>query len=132
MGDIPDVSVLRRFLRTFIWIRGYFPNEVQVVLPYLNAALKHDDVFPLNGERLRAKRAIQELACRCFRLAATDMVGIVSGDRPLEQVADFCPYGWGGTVYQMSSDGSRLTVRGMYGGSLTLSQSNYTRNARRE
>ena len=31
----------------------------------------------------------------------------------------------GGTVYQMSSDGSRLNVLGMYGGSLTLPQSNW-------
>ena len=83
------------------------------MLPYLNAALKKDAVFPLNGEQLRAKRAIQELTCRCIRLAAIDMVGIVSGDRPLEQVADFCPYGWGGTVCQMYSNGSRLNVLGM-------------------
>ena len=46
-------------------------------------------VFPPSGEQLRAKRAIQELACRCIRLAAIDMVGVVSADRPLEQVADF-------------------------------------------
>ena len=66
------------------------------MLPYLNAALKKDVAFPLNGEQLRAKRAIQELACRCIRLAAIDMVGIVSGDRPLEQVADICPMGGAG------------------------------------
>ena len=61
-GDIPDVSALRRFLGTFNWVRGHFPKEVQAVLPYLNAALKKDATFPLSGEQLRAKRAIQELA----------------------------------------------------------------------
>ena len=95
------------------------------MLPYLNAALKKDAVFPLNGEQLRAKRAIQGLASRYVRLAAIDMVGIVSGDRPLEQVIDFCPYGWGGMVNEMSPDGARLNVLGMYGGCLTLSQSNW-------
>ena len=81
--------------------------------------------FPLNSEQLRAKRAIQQLACRCIRLAAIDMIGVVSGDRPLEQVADCCPFVWGGTVYQISPDGDKLNVLGMYGGSLTLSQSNW-------
>ena len=41
------------------------------------------------------------------------MFGLVSGDRLLEQVADFCPFGWGGTVYQMSLDGAKLNVMGM-------------------
>ena len=75
------------------------------MLPYLNAALKKDATFPLSGEQLRAKRAIQELACRCIRLAAIDMVGIVSGDPPLEQVADFCPYGWGGRFTRCTRTG---------------------------
>ena len=125
VGDIPDVSALRRFLGTFNWVRGHFPKEVQAALPYLNAALKKDATFPLSGEQLRAKRAIQRLACQCIELAAVDMIGLFAGDRPLEQVADFCPYGWGGTVYQMSPDGARLNALGMYGGSLTLPQSNW-------
>ena len=53
------------------------------------------------------------------------MIGVLSGDRPLEQVADFCPFGWGGTVYQMSPDGAKLNVLGIHGGSHTLSQSNW-------
>ena len=79
------------------------------MLPYLNAALKKDAIFPLNGEQLRAKQAIQELACRCIRLAAIDMVGIVSGDRPLEQVADFCPYGLGGRLTRCPRTGLAST-----------------------
>ena len=95
-GDIPDVSALRRFLGTFNWVRGHFPKEVQAVLPYLNAALKKDAIFPLNGEQLRAKRAIQELACRCIRLAAIDMVDIVLGYRPFGAGSRLLPLCVGG------------------------------------
>ena len=82
--------------------------------PFLSAA-----------SRCVRQKANQQLACRCIQLAAVYMVGLVSGDRPLEQVADFCPFGWGGTVYQSSPDGAKLNVLGMYGGSLTLPQSNW-------
>ena len=70
------------FWALFNWVRDHFPEEVQAVLPRLNAALKNDATFPLSGEQLRAKRAIQRLACQCIELAAIDMVGLVSGDRP--------------------------------------------------
>ena len=53
------------------------------------------------------------------------MIGLVSGDRFLEQVADFCPYGWGGTVYQIFPDGANFDVLAMHGGSLSLPQSNW-------
>ena len=53
------------------------------------------------------------------------MIGIATGDRPPEQVADLGPYGWGGTVYQMSPGGSQLNLLGMYGGALSLPQSNW-------
>ena len=95
------------------------------MLPALNAALKKDATFPLSTEQLKANAAVQRLACRSIRLAAVDMVGSATGDRPLEQVADFCPYEWGGTVYQMSPGGSQLNVLGMYGGALSLPQSNW-------
>ena len=83
------------------------------MLHKLNATLNQYAVIPLSGQQLRAKQAIQKLAFQCLELAALDMIGLVSGDRPLEQVADFCPYGWGGTVYQMSPDGAKLNVLGM-------------------
>ena len=41
------------------------------------------------------------------------MIGLVYGDKPLEQLADFCPYGWDGAVYQMPHDGAKLNVLGM-------------------
>ena len=53
------------------------------------------------------------------------MIGVATGDRPLEQVADVCPFGWGGTAYQLSPDYKTLNVLGMYGGALSLAQSNW-------
>ena len=53
------------------------------------------------------------------------MIGAISGERPLEQVADFCPYGWGGSVYQLAADRRTLNVPAMYGGCLSLAQSNW-------
>ena len=77
------------------------------------------------ADKVAAQKAIQQLACEAIRLSVIDMVGAISGDRPLEQVADFCPYGWGGTIYQLAPDRRTLNVLGMYGGCLTLAQSNW-------
>ena len=119
-GDISDVSALRRFLGTFNWVRGHFPIEVQAAVAPLTSQLRKGAEFPLGPVQVKAKRAIQELACRAIRLQGVDMIGVATGDRPLEQVADFCPFGWGGTVYQLSPDFKTLNVLGMYGGALSL------------
>ena len=79
----------------------------------------------MTAERVAAQRAIQQLACEAIRLAVIDMIGAISGDRPLEQVADFCPYGWGGSVYQLAADRRTLNVLAMHGGCLSLAQSNW-------
>ena len=74
-------------------------------------------------EQENANKETQALACQAIRLLAGDMVGVATGDRPLE--ADFCPFGWGTTAYQLSPDPKTLNVLGMYGGSLSLAQSNW-------
>ncbi|CAK0865466.1 unnamed protein product, partial [Prorocentrum cordatum] len=122
---LEDVAALRRFLGTFNWIRGHFPKEVQKPLGILTQQLKKDAEWPMTPEKVAAQRAIQQLACEAIRLAVIDMVGAISKDRPLEQVADFCPYGWGGSVYQLAADRRTLNVLAMYGGCLSLAQSNW-------
>ncbi|CAK0832647.1 unnamed protein product [Prorocentrum cordatum] len=122
---LEDVAALRRFLGTFNWIRGHFPKEVQKPLGILTQQLKKDAEWPMTSEKVAAQRAIQQLACEAIRLAVIDMVGAISKDRPLEQVADFCPYGWGGSVYQLAADRRTLNVLAMYGGCLSLAQSNW-------
>ncbi|CAK0840013.1 unnamed protein product, partial [Prorocentrum cordatum] len=122
---LEDVAALRRFLGTFNWIRGHFPKEEQKPLGILTQQLKKDAEWPMTSEKVAAQRAIQQLACEAIRLAVIDMVGAISKDRPLEQVADFCPYGWGGSVYQLAADRRTLNVLAMYGGCLSLAQSNW-------
>ena len=79
----------------------------------------------LAEEREQKRRQVQKLACEAVRLQSVDMIGVATSDRPLEQVADFCPFGWGGIVYQLSPNQKNLNVLGMYGGSLSLAQSNW-------
>ena len=109
-GPMEDVSALRRFIGTFNWIRGHFPKEVQRPLGELSKQLRREAAWPMPAEAEQAKRAIQKLACEAIRLAVVDTLGVCSGERPLEQLADFCPYGWGGTVYQLSADRRVLNV----------------------
>ena len=92
--DPEDVSGLRRFLGTFNWVRGHFPKEVQLPLGILSAQIKRDAEWPMPAEQRRAKAAIRKMACEAIHLAPLDMVAVTTGERPLEQVADFCPYGW--------------------------------------
>ena len=47
-----------------------------------------------------------------IRSAVVDMLGIAPGTRPLEQIGDYCPYGGGGALYQMSLDMRSLNVLG--------------------
>ena len=54
-----------------------------------------------------------------------DEAGAVSGTRPLEQVADVCQYGWGGSAYQASADQRVLCVLGQYAGLLTPAQAHW-------
>ncbi len=91
----------------------------------LSKQLKRDAVWPMPAEQEAAKRAIQQLACEAIRLAVIGMVGVTTGERPLEQVADFCRHGWGGAVYQLGPNRKVLNVLGMYGGCKTLSKLNW-------
>ena len=73
-------------------------------------------------EAVRAKLALQALACKAIMLYAVDEVDAITRSRPLEQVADGCKAGWGGTVYQMSPCRRFLGVVGMHSGLLAPSQ----------
>ena len=71
---------------------------------------------------IKSQKALQELATQCVHLAVIDEVAAISGERPLEQIADCSGYGWGGTVYQLSPDHLSLNVLGQYAGLLTQAQ----------
>ena len=113
---------MRRFLGAFGWVRKSFKKEVIRCLPLLTAQLKRDAVWPMPEEARRAKLAVQALACQAILLAPFDELAAITRVRPMEQIADGCCYGWGGTVCQLSPDRSELLVVGMYSGLLTLAQ----------
>ena len=71
---------------------------------------------------IKAKLALQTLACRAITLATVDEVDAITRVRPLEQIADGCKAGWGGTVYQMSPCRRTMGVVGIYSGLLTPAQ----------
>ena len=124
-GAIDDASSLRRFLGNFQWVRPHLPNEYIIPLAILTKMLRKGAEFPMPAEACRAQAAIQALAIRAVRLGVLDEVAAVSGARPLEQVADVCAYGYGGSAWQASPDCRVLNVLGQYAGLLTVAQAHY-------
>ena len=76
-------------------------------------------------EAVKAQRAIQKLAEQAIRLDVFDEIAAITRTRPLEQVADWSGYGWGGTCYQLGPDRRLLQVVGMFSGLVTLAQASY-------
>ena len=74
-------------------------------------------------EAQKAKLALQALAMRAILLTVVGEIAAITRDRPLEQIADGCKYGWGGSVYQLSPCRRFLEVKGVYSGLLTPAQS---------
>ncbi|HIL57533.1 MAG TPA: hypothetical protein EYG39_06465, partial [Rhodothermales bacterium] len=122
---VEDAPGMRRFLGNFGWVRPHYPKEVAIALPALTAQLRKDAVWPMPAAGVSSQRAIQAMASRLVKLAVLDEVAAITQTRPLEQIADASGYGWGGTVYQLSPDRSRLNVLGQYAGLLTQAQSHW-------
>ena len=53
---------------------------------------------------------MKALAARMTDLNAIDELAALDGSRPLEQIADWNPMGWGGAAYQMSPDQAKLII----------------------
>ena len=78
--------------------------------------------WPMRSDGETAVRAIKQMAVSLITLQALDERAAVDGSRPLEQVADWNPLGWGGALYQRSADGQRLNMLGAWSGACTPSQ----------
>ena len=87
---------MRRFPGPVHWIRGHRPKEMQLSFGVITKQMEATAEWPMPAEAERAKAAIQKLACLAMMLAVSDMGGACSGERPLDQVTSFCPFGWGG------------------------------------
>ena len=121
-GVIEDCSAMRRFLGNFQWIRKVMPLESVVALPLLTKQLRKGATWPMDAEQMKAKRALQKLACKAIGLYSLDITAAISGERPCYQVADWSGSGWGGSICQLDAGGRALRVIGQYSGLSTLSQ----------
>ena len=97
-GPILDAGAMRRFLGTFQWVRKSIPVEAVVALPELTKQLRKDATWPMNAKQKQAQKALQKLAAKAVKLYSVDMIAAISGERPVEQVADWSGGGWGGAI----------------------------------
>jgi len=77
----------------------------------------------MSAEARQGVEAIKKMVAASIKLGVLDEVGMLSGLRPQEQIADSSIVGWGGTVYQMAEDRKKMNVLGHFSGGLTKSQS---------
>ena len=118
---ILEIGQLRQFLGTVNWVRSHLPAQfsqaLKPVSPFLGKA-----EWPLNAAALAGIEAMKKMTAASIRLDVLDEVGMLSGLRPQEQIADSSIMGWGGTIYQMSEDRKVMNVLGHHSGGLTKSQ----------
>ena len=123
MKPVEDVSQLRGLLGMANWVKDHCPAEYVLPLKVLTRWLKKGATFPLDAEGRAAEKALKALVKRNVRLDALDEVSALNGSRPLQQVADACKYGWGGSIMQVGADGTTLNVIAMFSGLMTDAQS---------
>ena len=78
--------------------------------------MREGAVFPPEGlgvgstEPDKAVRAIKLMVSNMIELAVLDEAAAISGERPLEQIADSSGIAWGGTCLQMTKDLTKVNV----------------------
>ena len=127
---IPDLPALRRFMGVVNWVRPHAPAEfasaAKGVTKYLSKTASWSKEPPYMGkDGCDGVKALKALVVRTINLNALDELAALDGSRPLEQIADWNPVGWGGAAFQMSPDGSRLLVLGQWSGACTPAQQAY-------
>ena len=123
MKPVEDVSQLRGLLGLANWVKDHCPAEYVLPLKVLTKWLKKGATFPLDAEGRAAEKALKALVKRNVRLDALDEVSALNGTRALQQVADACKYGWGGSIMQVGAGGTTLYVSAMFSGLMTDAQS---------
>jgi hypothetical protein len=100
---------IQQFLGCTNFLRSYLPPEYAHCAKLLGEYVKGAKPFPEDGlgpgtsEGDLAVRAIKLMAQRSIELAVLDEAAAVSGERPLEQVADSSGYAVGGSALQMQA-----------------------------
>ena len=107
---------IQQFLGSANWLRTYLPSEFGHCAKVLSAYQKPGAAFPPEGlgagnsDGCKAVRAIKKMLESAICLSVFDEASAITGECPLEQVADASGYAVGGTVLQMSRDLTQMKV----------------------
>ena len=119
---------IQQFLGCANWLRTYLPAEFGHCAKVLTGYQKPGAEFPPEGlgagksEGCKAVRAIKQMLEKTIGISVFDEATAISGECPLEQVADASGYAVGGTVLQMARDLSHMKVLLTHSKSLTPAQ----------
>jgi hypothetical protein len=101
---------IQQFLGCTNFLRWYLPPEYGYVAKMLGEYMKGVLPFPTEGlgpgttPGDQAVKAIKLMAKRAIELAVLDAAAAISGERPLEQIADCCGFALGGSALQTKPD----------------------------
>ena len=122
---------IQQFLGSANWLRTYLPSEFGHCAKVLSAYQKPGAAFPPEGlgagnsDGCKAVRAIKKMLESAICLSVFDEASAITGECPLEQVADASGYAVGGTVLQMSRDLTQMKVLMTHSKSLTPAQQSW-------
>ena len=119
---------IQQFLGCGNWLRAYLPVEYGHAAKILNAYQKPGTIFPEGGlgsantDGCKAVKAIKRMMTEQIELSIFDDATAITGECPLEQIADASGIAVGGTVLQMSRDRTKMKVLLTHSKSLTPPQ----------
>ena len=122
---------VQQFLGCSNWLRTYLPAQFGCAAKVLTGYQKPGAVFPPEGlgygqtAGCQAVRAIKKMLSEAIGIAVFDEAAAISGECPLEQVADASGYAVGGTVLQMTRDLQKMKVLLTHSKSLTAPQQSW-------
>jgi hypothetical protein len=119
---------IQQFLGCTNFLRNYLPPEYAHCAKLLGEYMKGAVPFPESGlgegdtSGDKAVRAIKLMTQRAIELAVLDEAGAITGERPLEQIADSSGYAVGGSALQMQADLGSFKVLAVHSKGLTPAQ----------
>ena len=122
---------VQQFLGCANWLRAYLPAEFGCCAKVLTGYQKPGATFPPEGlgfgqtPGCKAVRSIKRMLAETISLSILDEAAAISGQCPLEQIADASGYAVGGTVLQMTRDMERMKVLLTHSKALTPPQQSW-------
>ena len=136
-APLKDQTQVRQLIGCTNWVRWYMPTHYAAVVKNLSEYMKPTATFPAIGlgaevevskvlpehkQGHLAVLALKLMAAHSIQTSSLDEAAAITGDRPLEQIADACGYAWGSTQIQMTEDLSHFNVLLMSGKGFTPAQ----------